>query len=165
MENNEKLSIGFKILLSILLGYLAIKIVSRLSKFIDVITFNNDDQEQAEKALNSEPFKFFNPNFGFDLIIKKYGTLQNYFNSISFTTTKATIIAQNILNSYGFVNDQEQKIYLAFSEIPTQAALSLVSNQFIVLYPSGGGLLNFIDFLDGNELNNIKKILEKKPIL
>ena len=165
MENNTKISSGLQILLAVLLGWLAIKIVKRIGEGFDFLTGNTDaDDKATQNALQSDAFKFFNTTFGFKVIQNKYGSLTNYFKKISFTVAEATIIAKNIIDSYGFINDREQKLYMAFGQIPSQAALSLVANQFIVLYPKGGGLLNFIDFLDGKELDKVRKILESKPI-
>lgn len=162
---NNKVSTGLQILLAVMVGWLAIKIISRLGNLFDTLTGDTtkDDKDTAN-ALKSDSFKFFNQNWGFKVIQNKFGSLSNYFKKIEFTPAKATIIAQNIIDSYGFINDREQKIYLAFGMIPSQAALSLVANQFIILYPSGGGLLNFIDFLSGSELKKVKNILEAKPI-
>lgn len=165
MKPDTKVSLGLQILLAVLLGWLAIKIISRIGDAFDFLTGDTEkDDKAAEKALNSDSFKFFNTTFGFNVIKNKFGSLSNYFLKINFKVSDATIIAQNIIDSYGFVNDREQKLYMAFGQIPTQAALSLVANQFIVLYPKGGGLLNFIDFLDGQELLKVEKILKNKPV-
>ena len=162
---NNKVSFGFQILLAVMVGWLAIKVISRIGKLFDTLTGDTEaDDKNTMAALKSDSFKFFNQTWGFKVIQNKFGSLSNYFKKINFTPAKATIIAQNIIDSYGFVNDREQKLYIAFGLIPSQAALSLVANQFVILYPSGGGLLNFIDFLDGSELKKVKNILEAKPV-
>lgn len=164
------------IILTIAFGFIAYKILGVISKVIggvssavDFVTGKGDSETEQSNAVNqssSIPIKWFNPNYGFNMVREKYKDVNKYYLNIAkFNSNRADQLSKNIYDAKNFLNDNELAVYNAFIQIPSLACLSLVAHRFIMLYPAKGGLINYLStFLSAKEQDTVLKILNKKPI-
>jgi hypothetical protein len=167
---------AFDIILTIIFGFIAYKIIGIIGKIgnkvetgIDYVTGTGDSEAEQQNAIQqatNEALKYFNPAYGFNKVRLKYPDVNSYYLKVkNFSSNEADVLAKNIYDAKGFINDNELQVYNAFNQIPSLSCLSLVAHRFIINYPLKGGLLQYISsFLSTKELSTVIRIISKKPV-
>jgi ABC-type transport system involved in Fe-S cluster assembly fused permease/ATPase subunit len=90
----------------------------------------------------------------------------DYMNAIPFglrmSYDKATGIAKEIEDAWGWLNDDEGQLYNAFTKIPKQRDIASVAYYYQQLF-NKDLRSDLIDRLNKNEIRNLWQIIDAKP--
>lgn len=159
-----------EIIIKIAIGFMLIVVFYLLLKKIGLITTKTKEDKEAEKIAGETKVKvsvqlakqfnnvidFKNSNLWDVNLWKKQST------STMLTSASAKLIAKNIKNAFGFLNDNEEQIYAAFRTMKNKYNVSQVSDAYRILFNEdlAGSL---VEKLNDYELSNIWDIVNSKP--
>lgn len=104
-----------------------------------------------QMVIDFKEFKYWDPEY---MNVIPFGLRLSY--------NKATNIAKEIEDSWGWLNDDERRIYNAFSQVPKQRDIASVAYYYNDLF--GKDLRSdLIDRLNKDEMRNIWQIIQSKP--
>jgi len=110
------------------------------------------DKQEAKDMTALKTSQYFDPN--------NYKTGWNMTKLLPTDTAK--LLAQEIEKSWGFLNDDEDRIYSAFRKINYKVNVSQIAEQYALLYKSD--LLGvLLDKLHEDEILFIWNIIDGKP--
>ena len=151
LDKNEKLII----LGALGIGVLYFGLLNPLLHFLGVKT-SADSISLDQQAAN--PGSFWQPYF-----------YKNISNPILLTRASAEALANEIYNSAGFWNDDEDKVKAIFKSLRFQTQVSFLSDIFYQLY--GADLLSWLrgglwpqDRFSDADISEITKFLSKLPV-
>jgi len=175
MAKSENVAEYIKIALYVGLAYLGYKGIKKLAEKFG-LTEGEAEQLQTEatqqqsqsstEAVKDNPFLSFSPNYSNALVTAwqkaNPGKVWNVPKQQKLTQLQFVDLAKDVNESYGYFNDNEDRLYTVFSKIETQYQLSLLSRVFTFYYKKD--LYNYLkSFLDYNEMQPILTKVQNYP--
>jgi hypothetical protein len=168
-DTGAMIKTGVEIALAIA-GIIAIKKVMEMFGLIKTAEEKRVDKATADANQSADtgnnPMLSFNGNYAVTLIkdFIKRNPREKWFNNwqLQFSNADYVDMAKNIKDSYGYFNDDEEKLYSVFRRINTQYQLAILSSLFYALYKKD--MLEYMkSFMNANEMQPIIDIVSNYP--
>lgn len=151
--------LDYKTVLSLSAGAVVLYFILKPSKAA------KEEKEQGKQntaASTKKAVNAFSDVYGLAELKKKgYKTVNPYLIPKGYTTERLKTIAEQIYNSPGFFNDNEQSLYNIFRNLKSIVICSLLSKVFLLKFKKD--LHSFLaDFLSADELSKVVDIINSK---
>lgn len=141
---------GLLIIVVLWIIYLLMKRIGLIKTQADI----KEVKERTEAVQNLENSKYFDPN-----LYKQ--TSYGYAHLLPSTT--ANYYAKEIKSSWGWFNDDEERVYSAFRSLTSKIQISQVADAYAQLYKSDL-LGDIVHYFNAKEKAFLWKIIDSKPI-
>lgn len=149
----------YKEILALTLGIAVLYFILKPKRNIEVERNKRATSKKVKDSFSTDGIKDF---LSENKKTQKYKSPEEYLKSLGLELKDIAYWTKEIYSTRGIFNDDEDKLFAIFQQIPTITVLSMVSNYFKRKYKKDLRIW-LSEFLNEKEMQRIYSIIEKKP--